>query len=291
MTTKIIRHHGVDVRATYTPGHGVPLVLCNGWGANLEAFDPLLTHLSNRAQLRFDVPGIGGSALPRVPLRMPQLAALVEQLWQHFDITEVDVLGYSWGGALAQELARRNPEAVRKLALMATSPGHIMVPAWPTIALAFANYRWLSVLAKPSQLFSPELLCRVGPRLFGGEVLRRNPQALLANLALLREPSVAAMLWQLAALAGWSSLPWLSQLRQPTLILAGRQDAVINPLNARILHRLIKDSRLRWINGGHLFPVLDAPQLTAQHLAGFFDEHANVVTIRSRRKQVARRAG
>jgi pimeloyl-ACP methyl ester carboxylesterase len=75
--------------------------------------------LSNRAQLRFDVPGIGGSALPRVPLRMPQLAALVEQLWQHFDITEVDVLGYSWGGALAQELARRNPEAVRKLALMA----------------------------------------------------------------------------------------------------------------------------------------------------------------------------
>ncbi len=286
-----IQIQGHGLRVDCKPGHGVPLLLCNGWGGNIEVFDPLVDSLGTRPVLRFDVPGIGGSQLPKIPLRMSRLAAMAEDIMRHYRLAEVDVAGYSWGGALAQELARRNPQAVRKLVLMATSPGHIMVPAWPNIMLAFADRHWLPVALKPARLFEPDLLVRVGYRLFGGDVLRRNPMALLPNLRQLEQPSVPAMIWQLAALFGWSSLPWLGRLTQPTLILAGKHDRVINPLNLIILRRLIPDARLQWLDGGHLFPILDAPQLTAGHMADFLDAHPKVVPLAGRRKQPARRAG
>lgn len=281
---------GYSLRARWQPGRGVPLVLCNGWGGNIETLDPLLQALGDRATLCFDVPGIGGSSLPKWPLRLPHLATLVEQLWQHYGIDEVDVAGYSWGGLLAQELAKRNPKTVRRLVLLATSPGHLMVPASPSILLAFADTHWLPVLLHPSRAFDRNLLCRVGPRLFGGERLRRNPMALLPNLKHLRKPSVRAMAWQVAAAFGWSSLPWLRRLSQPTLILAGRDDRVVNPLNSIILQHLLANARLQWVDGGHLFPILDAPQATATYIIQFLDEHPKVVPMAGRRKQPARRA-
>jgi len=58
--------------------------------------------------------------------------------------------------------------------------------------------------------------------------------------------------YQLLASAGWASLPFLPLLRQPTLILAGNDDPIIPLINARMMHLLIKDSRLHIYPGGHL---------------------------------------
>lgn len=288
-----IRIKGHALRASWLPGErrGVPLLLCNGWGGNIEVFDPLVAQLEGRPVLRFDVPGIGGSPLPEFPLRMPTLASLVEGILDHYNLEEVDVAGYSWGGALAQALAKRNPRRVRKLILIATSPGHIMVPAWPDIMLAFADRAWLPTLVQPARIFSQDLLCRVGHRLFGGDVLRQDPKALLPNLRQLEQPSVAAMAWQLTALFGWSSLPWLARLAQPTLVLVGTQDRVVNPLNAMLLTRLIPNAQLQRVHGGHLFPILDSVDTTAGQIIAFLDAHPKVVPLAGRRKQPSRRAG
>ena len=68
-------------------------------------------------------------------------------------------------------------------------------------------------------------------------------------------------LYQLAAAAGWTSLPLLPRLRQPTLILAGDDDPIIPLANARLMHRLIRGSRLHVYHGGHLALVTEAAEL------------------------------
>jgi poly(3-hydroxyoctanoate) depolymerase len=77
-------------------------------------------------------------------------------------------------------------------------------------------------------------------------------------------PSVVGYLWQLAAATGWSSLPWLYRIRQPTLVINGDDDPIIRVTNGRILARLIPRARLHVIpGGGHLFLLDQAPAAAA----------------------------
>jgi pimeloyl-ACP methyl ester carboxylesterase len=68
-------------------------------------------------------------------------------------------------------------------------------------------------------------------------------------------------LYQLAAGAGWSSLPFLPWIRQPTLLLAGDDDPIIPLVNARIMRRLLPHAELHVYNGGHLGLLTEASQL------------------------------
>src|SRR2546421_3033117 len=105
-------------------GAGEPLLLINGLGANLEMWQPLVGALAGERELiAFDLPGTGRSAQPRWPLRMPHLAQVVTELLDELGHDRLDVLGYSLGGIVAQELAHRDPDRIRRLVLCATTPG------------------------------------------------------------------------------------------------------------------------------------------------------------------------
>ena len=69
--------------------------------------------------------------------------------------------------------------------------------------------------------------------------------------------------YQLISSAGWTSLPWLPRLRQPTLILAGDDDPIIPLVNARIMHRLIPRSELHIYRGGHLELAANSERLAS----------------------------
>ncbi len=69
--------------------------------------------------------------------------------------------------------------------------------------------------------------------------------------------------YQLISTIGWTSLPLLPRLRPPTLIMAGDDDPIIPLVNARIMHRLIRRSRLHIYHGGHLELAADAGRLAA----------------------------
>ena len=100
---------------------------------------------------------------------------------------------------------------------------------------------------------------------------RRDPDALLhGSVGLFVErPSIRGYLGQLYAISGWTSLPWLHQLKQPTLVLAGDDDPIVPLINARILTRRIPNARLHVITGGgHLF-ILEQPAAMAALIAGF----------------------
>ncbi len=256
-TTTTINVNGTPVFVSIRRGDGSepPLLLLNGIGANLEVFDPFIEALDKVAgkhvgTIRFDVPGVGGSPPTLLPLRFRCLARLTAQLLDALGYQEVDVLGISWGGGLAQQLAHQYPQRCRRLVLVATSMGAISVPGKPSV---------LAKLLSPRRYLQPSYLSTIAPSLYGG-IFRQRPDLARAYAHLLRAPHGVGYYHQLIAGVGWTSLPWLHQIHQPTLILAGDDDPIVPPVNARIMARLIPRARLHIVSGGHLLLLTERVQ-------------------------------
>src|SRR5215467_797851 len=99
---------GQRLRVIVRPGDGVrtPLLLMSGLGAELEVFQQILDELDPTLEvIAFDVPGIGGSPPPVLPYNPASLACLVACMLDALGCEQVDVLGVSWGGWLAQQFA------------------------------------------------------------------------------------------------------------------------------------------------------------------------------------------
>ena len=263
--TEHVAVDGLRIRVSVRPGDAgrPPLLLCNGLGAAIEVWEPLRRALVDVPTIAFDAPGVGGSATPQYPPTFRRLARTVDRLLAALDVGTVDVLGVSWGGALAQEMARRHPDRVRRLVLAATVSGWTAVPGTPAAM-------W--ILANPYRHWSIDYFRRVAPALYGGEI-RADPSLLASekSLQFIGQVSTRAYVWQLLAGRRWTSLPWLHRLRQPTLVIAGEDDPIIKPINARLLARRIPNSRLHMVpGGGHLF-VLDEPENIVGPLEEFLD--------------------
>ena len=232
-----------------------PLLLCNGIGVSLELFQPFVDALDpRRPVIRFDMPGIGGSPTPVVPYHLTTLPSLLAGLLDQLGYQHADVLGISWGGGLAQQFALSRPGRVRRLVLVATAPGALMVPGHPRVLVRMLT---------PRRHRDPGYAVHVAGELYGGSV-RKDP-ILARDLlhATTRLGPVRGYYYQLLSILGWTSLPRLPRLRQPTLILAGDDDPIIPLVNARIMHRLIPRSELHIYHGGHLELAADSGRLAA----------------------------
>ena len=230
-----------------------PLLLLNGLGANLELFQPFVDALGGQiATLRMDLPGVGGSPPPPLlPYRMPGLARLVTRVLDLLEYTDVDVLGISWGGALAQQLALQYPKRCRRLVLVSTGTGAIMVPGRPSV---------LWTLASPRRYADPAYMASIAPRLYGGR-LRTQPELARQYARSAWSGGPLGYYAQLFASAGWTSIHWLWRLRQPTLILSGRDDPIVPWINGWIMAQLMPDARLHLFNDGHLGLMTSAEEL------------------------------
>ena len=242
------------------PG-STPLLIFNGIGANLELMEPFTAALDGMETIVFDVPGVGGSDLPALPYRFSGLAGMASRLLTQLGYHHpVDVLGISWGGALAQQFAFQYATRCRRLVLAATSPGAIMVPA---------RLGTLRRLVSPRRYRDPSYLMRVGPTLYGG-MFRHRPELLKEHARHIAPPRGMAYAFQLFAAWGWTSLFWLRLLRQPTLVMAGSDDPIVPLINARIMARVIRQSRLVVVDDGHLF-LVTRPLESAAAVRGFLN--------------------
>lgn len=236
---------GINLRVATQRGEpGIPLLLFNGIGANLELCFPFMEAMPEKEIVIFDVPGVGRSEMSWRPRRFSGLARLANKLLNRLGYREVDVIGVSWGGALAQQFARQYPQRCRRLILAATSPGAVMVPGKPSV---------LAKIATPRRYLSPDYMQKAAAEIYGGEA-RRNPKVLSAHTARIIAPQFMGYLYQLMAGVGWTSIHWLHRIRQPTLVMAGSDDPLVPAVNARIIALLIPNNRLFIVpGGGHLF--------------------------------------
>ncbi len=235
-------------------GAGRPLLLINGIGATGDLFRPFRQHFTDRETIAFDAPGVGGSPTPAYPPTMRQLAGTVAGLVDELGHEQVDVLGLSWGGALAQEFARRHPRSVHRLVLAATMPGWTSLPGRPLA---------VSILMSPMRYYSQSYLERVAPTLYGGAI-REQPKLLRehARVRAAQPPTRLGYYHQIAALRRWTSLPWLHRLPHRTLVLAGDDDPIIPMANSRLIADRVPAGRLHLVEGGgHMFVFTRAEEI------------------------------
>jgi pimeloyl-ACP methyl ester carboxylesterase len=219
--------------------------------------------LPDHELIAVDFPGAGSSPPAPRPMRIRALAHLVVHLLDALEIQRSDVLGYSFGGIVAQELAWRAPRRVRRLVLCATSLGWPSLPPRPLPAM---------LMLTPTRYHSWSAAHRIVPVIAGGRT-RRDPVALHRHLVerLVNPPSRVGYFHQLYASTGWTSMPWLWRLPHRTLIVHGDDDPLVPVLNARTMVSLMQHATLRVVcGGGHLF-LLDEPESVVGELTRFLE--------------------
>jgi poly(3-hydroxyalkanoate) depolymerase len=263
ITVQTIDVRGQKLRVAIKEGKPgrIPILMFNGIGANLELGFPFLTAMKDTPAILFDVPGVGGSPMPSLPYRPASLARMAKNLLKILGHDQVDVSGVSWGGGLAQQFAYQYPRICRRLVLVATSSGWTMVPGKPNV---------LSKMASIKRYTDKGYMRSIAAEIYGGD-FRTDDTLIDSHASGMKPSSNAGYMLQLLAMTGWSSVPFLWRLRQPTLIMTGTDDPLIPVANAKLLHRLIPNSRLELFDNGHLF-VVTQPQETAEMVEMFLTE-------------------
>ncbi len=245
----------VSVRRA-VPGTGptrTPLLLMNGIGACCELLQPFVDELPPELEvIRFDMPGLGGSPRPVLPYHLSTFAPLVGSLVRQLGHREVDVLGFSWGGALAQQFAITQRRLTRRLVLVATGTGSLMVPARPRV---------LAKMLTPRRHRDPAYTRRIAGEIYGGTMRTHPERAARVLHAYSRDGPMRGYYYQLLAATGWTSLPLLRLIRHPTLVIGGDDDPLVPEVNLRIMKRGIPRSRCHVHAGGHLALLTEAAEL------------------------------
>ena len=198
--------HGFDVRVR-VQGEGYPLLLLNGLTRALESWETFVDAMDGRTLISVDAPGVGASPITCGPLSIPQVADIAVSVLDHLNIDRTDVLGFSYGGAVAQQLARSHPERVRRLVLVSTSCGlgttladlhsfdatavgkgittwtHVLGALWHSMAIMrWSSISFLGAIASPTLV-----ICgvddAVAPPANSRSLAQRIPDASLVMLA------------------------------------------------------------------------------------------------------------
>jgi poly(3-hydroxyalkanoate) depolymerase len=241
----------------------LPILFFNGIGANIEAMAPMAELLDDRDFITFDMPGIGGSPDPVVPYNAILMARIAALLLDRFDMPLVDVMGVSWGGAMAQQFALQNGARTNKLILAATSAGMLMVPGNPAALVKMAD---------PRRYIDPDFMAKHFKTLYGGMVGNKSE-----HIGRITPPSKTGYFYQLMAMMGWTSAPFLPFMKSETLIMMGDDDQIVPLANGKFLNFLIPNSELFVVeNGGHLF-LLSHVEQSISAIRAFLDRNADTV--------------
>lgn len=236
-----------------TVGSGPRLLFCNGSAMTVDNGRPLLEMVGEGFELlRWDYRGLGRSAPVTAPYTMADLASDALAVLDDAGWETCCVMGLSFGGMVAQELAVTAPQRVHRLALACTSSGGEGGSSYPLERLAELDGATRSAARR-------ELL---DERWNESWLARHSTDMMLVQLATVdrdrEDPDGAAgRRLQIQARAGFDAFDRLDAISSPTLIGYGRYDGIAPPSNSRALASRIGGAELRGYEGGHLFLVQD----------------------------------
>jgi poly(3-hydroxyoctanoate) depolymerase len=236
-------------------GHGEPLLLVPGLGNNIDMWAPFMEQFRERRVIRLEAPGTGQSSTPAFPVGIPALAEMLKAILDDRQIEWADVVGFSYGGAVAQQFAYDYPERVRRLVLAATFCGVGAIPGSPAALMS---------LATPLRYYSPSYYNRTAAVTSGG-VTGRDWTVRQWMIAARRShpPSSVGYAMQLMGIMGWSSRGFLQHIPHETLVICGDDDPLVPVANGEMLARLIPRARLEVVErAGHLLLWDDAKNVS-----------------------------
>jgi 3-oxoadipate enol-lactonase len=225
-------------------GTGQPLLLIHGAMANGTMFS--VTSVAEELSKTYDViipdlAGHGRSKNMPGPYTAERLANDVVKLLDSLGIKSVYLLGYSYGGAVAQEIAYTCPLLVKKLILGCTF-----------------SYNRITLREKIEGMIAPIIIQLLGIARFARLSISNffelaNNPALSAKLEkIMADNDTQTAVAVFRALLKFDSRPWVGKIDCPTLIIAGTNDNAVPPHHAYFLHSKIKNSQLEMFKGaGH----------------------------------------
>ncbi|MEO0591699.1 MAG: alpha/beta fold hydrolase [Pseudomonadota bacterium] len=204
-------------------------------GASASIFAPI--PLKNRT-------GVGESPDPLVPYNPFTISWAASQLLDKMGVDVVDVMGISWGGGIAQHFAMQHPNRTRRVILIATSAGMLMMPGSP---------KALTKMANPRRYIDTDYMLKNFETLYGEGLGKMSGKK--GHMQRLKPPSARGYMYQLLCMLGWTSAPALPFLmKKKTLIMMGDDDNIVPLINGKFLDFLIPNGELKVMHGGgHLF--------------------------------------
>jgi 3-oxoadipate enol-lactonase len=256
-----LRANGIDIYYERR-GSGPPLLFLNGSGATLETSALLIAPFTEQFDVAaHDQRGLGRTSIPPGPYTMADYARDALALLDHLGWARARVVGVSFGGMVAQELAVTWPDRVERLALCCTSPGGVAGASYP-----------FHELGTPG----PEVM----DTRFDRAWLASHPadRALVEMMAVRREGTksperVRGETEQLLARAGHDVADRLARVACPTLVACGTYDGIAPVANSEYIAGHIRNAQLHEYDGGHAFFAQDPKALPA--IISFLAEEAD----------------
>ena len=236
-----------------TTGSGPRLMFCNGSTMTVESGRPLLEMAGQGFELlSWDYRGLGRSAAVTAPYTMADLAADAVAVLDDAGWETCAVMGLSFGGMVAQEIAVTHPERVQRLALACTSPGGAGGSSYPLEHLAELDVTertttWRELLDErwDEEWLAEHAIDMTLAELATADRDREDPDGAEGRRL------------QMQARSGFDAFERLGAISSPTLVGYGRYDGIAPPANSSAMASRIRGSELRGYEGGHLFLVQD----------------------------------
>ena len=252
---------------------GVPLVFNQHFTGTMDHWDPAVTDgfAKDREVILFNNAGVSSSS-GEVPSTIEKMGDNAVAFIKALRLTKVDVLGFSIGGFVAQEIALQAPDLVRKLVLVGTGPrgGEGMATLTPEAQEIFGasydkpDHLWLRVHFSKSEKSQPA----------GREFLKRF-RLRAAN----RDPEVNEKVApaQIEAISEWGAprekpFEYLKSIRQPALVVNGGKDVIIYFVNSFILQQHLPDAQLILYPDANHGSQYQYPKRFVRHVSLFLSE-------------------